>query len=53
MYFQTYVSDRYQCFNSHSMFDFTYKLQLHYNIYRLVFTILMVKFIKMKIPLGS
>ena len=35
------------------MFDFAYKLQLHYNIYRLVFTIWMVKIIKMKIPLGT
>ena len=35
------------------MFDFAYKLQLHYNIYRLVSTIWMVKIIKMKIPLGS
>ena len=33
------------------MFDFAYKLQLHYNIYRLVFTIWMVKIINMKIPL--
>ena len=49
--FQTYVSDRSQCFKSHGMFDFAYKLQLHYNIYRLVFTIWMVKIIKMKIPL--
>ena len=37
------------------MFDFAYKLQLHYNIYRLVFTTWSwtVKIIKMKIPLGS
>ena len=34
--FQTYASDRFQCFKSHGMFDFAYKLQLHYNIYRLV-----------------
>ena len=51
--FQTYVSDRSQCFKSHGMFDFAYKLQLYYNIYRLVSTICMVKIIKMKIPLGS
>ena len=38
---------------SHSMFDFAYKLQLHYNIHRLVFTICMAKTIKMKIPLGT
>ena len=49
--FQTYVSDRSQCFKSHGIFDFTYKLKLHYNIYRLVFTIWTVKIIK--IPLGS
>ena len=42
-----------QCFKSYSMFDFAYKLKLHYNIYRLVFTIWTVKIIKMKIPLGS
>ena len=35
------------------MFDFAYKLQLHYNIYKLVFIICTVKIIKMKIPLGS
>ena len=39
-------------FKSHGVIDFAYKLQLHYNIYRLVFTIWMVKIIKMKIPLG-
>ena len=33
------VSDRSQCFKSHGVFDFAYKLQLHYNIYKLVFTI--------------
>ena len=33
--------------------EFAYKLQLHYNLYRLVFTIWTVKIIKMKIPLGS
>ena len=27
--FQTYASDRSQCFKSHGMFDFAYKLQLH------------------------
>ena len=43
----------YQCFKSHGMFDFAYKLQLHYNIHRLVFTIWTVKIIKMQIPLGS
>ena len=32
--------------------EFAYKLQLHYNFYRLVFPIWMVKIIKMKIPLG-
>ena len=37
--FQIYASDRSQCFKCHGMFDFAYKLQLHYNIYRLVFTI--------------
>ena len=50
------INDRSQCFKSHGMFDFAYKLQLLYNIYniyRLVFTIWMVKIIKMKIPLGS
>ena len=47
------LSDRSQCFKSHGMFDFAYKLQLHYNIYRLVFTIWMVNIIKMKIPLSS
>ena len=52
--FQTYVSDKYQCFKSHAihgMFDFAYKLQLHYNVYKLVFTITiwMVKIIKMRI----
>ena len=47
------LSDRSQCLESHGMFDFAYKLQLHYSIYRLVFTIWMVKVIKMKIPLGS
>ena len=26
-------------FKSHGMFDFAYKLQLYYNIYKLVFTI--------------
>ena len=36
-----------------TMFDFAYKFQLHYNIYKLVFTIWTVKIIKMKIPLGS
>ena len=53
--FQTYVSDRSQCFKSHAMFDFefAYKLQLHYYIHRLVFIIWMVEIIKMKIPLGS
>ena len=51
--FQTYTSDRSQCFKSHGMFDFAYKLQLHNNIYRLVFTIWMVKIIKMKIPSGT
>ena len=51
--FQIYVSDRSQCFKSHGMFNFGHKLQLHYNIYRLVFTIWMVKIIKMKILLGS
>ena len=35
------------------MSEFAYNLQLHYNIYRLVFTIWMIKIIKMKIPLGS
>ena len=48
-----YVSDRSQCFKSHGMFNFAYKLQIHYNIYRLVFTIWMVTIIKIKIPLGS
>ena len=51
--FQTYVSNRSQCFKSHGMFDFAYKLQLHYNIYRLVFAFWMVKIIKVKIPLVS
>ena len=51
--FQTHVSDRSQCFKSNGMFDFAYKLQLHYNIYRLFFTIWTLKIIKMKIPLGS
>ena len=51
--FQTYVSDRYQCFKSHGVFHFAYKLQLHYNIYKLVFTIWTIKIIKRKIPLGS
>ena len=51
--FQTYVSNRSQCFKSHGMFGFAYKVQLHYNIYNLVFTIWMLKIIKMKIPLGS
>ena len=35
------------------MFDFAYKLQLHCNIYKLVFTIWTIKTIEMKIPLGS
>ena len=35
------------------VFDFAYKLQLHYNIYKLVFTIWNVKIMKMKLPLGS
>ena len=26
--FQTYVSDRSQCFKSHGVFDFAYKLQV-------------------------
>ena len=47
------ASNRSQCFKSHGVFDFTYKLQLHYNIYKLVFTIWMIKIIKRKIPLGS
>ena len=53
--FQTYVSDRSQsqCFKSHGVFDFAYKLQLQYNMYKLVFTIWMIKIIKRKIPLGS
>ena len=51
--FQMYVSDRSQYFKTHGIFDFAYKLQLHYNIYMLVFIIWMVKIIKMKIPLGS
>ena len=51
--FQTYVSGISQCFKSHGVFDFAYKLQLHYNIYKLVFTIWMVKIIKKKIPLDS
>ena len=41
--FQTYVSNRSQYFKSHGVFDFAYKLQLHYNIYKLVFTIWMIK----------
>ena len=49
--FQTYVSDRSQCFISHGMFE--YKLQLYHNIYRLVFTMWTIKIMKMKIPLGS
>ena len=48
--FQAYVSDRSQCFKSQGMFEFAYKLQLHYNIYRLDSTIWIIK---MKIPLGS
>ena len=51
--FQTYASNRSQCFKSHGVFDLTYKLQLHYNIYKLVFTIWKIKIIKRKIPLGS
>ena len=35
------------------MFDLAYKLQLHYNIYMLVFTIWTVKIINMTILLGS
>ena len=37
------------------MVDVAYKLQLHYNIYRLVFPIwmAMVKIMKVKIPLSS
>ena len=27
--FQTYVSDKSQCFKSHGVFDFAYKLQLY------------------------
>ena len=37
------------------IFEFAYKLQLYYNMYRLVFIIwtITIKIIKMKIPLGS
>ena len=35
------------------MVDFANKLQLHNNMYTLIFPIWTVKIIKMKIPLGS
>ena len=47
------LSDRSQCLESHGIVDFAYKLQLHYNIYILIFPIWTENIIKMKIPLGS
>ena len=38
---------------SHGMVDFAYKLQLHSNIYTLIFPIWKKNIIKVKIPLGS
>ena len=47
------LSDRSQCLEFHVMVDFAYKLQLHYNIYTLIFPIWTENIIKVKIPLGS
>ena len=47
------LCDRSQCLESHSMIDFVYKLQLHYNIYTLIFPIWMENIVKVNIPLGS
>ena len=51
--FLIYLSDRSQCLESHGIIDFEYKLQLHYNIYTLIFPIWTENIIKVKIPLGS
>ena len=41
------------CVSYHGIVYFAQKLQLHYNIYTLIFPIWMENILKMKIPLGS
>ena len=48
-----YITQSSQFHKSHGMVEFAYKLQLHYDIYMLVFPIWMVKIIKLQILLGS